>query len=78
MLLNLDGPCREPRRLIGALLRVDLGARIRVDHVAGRVQMEGRFWKHEVIAAIERQGYRLRGWEERPLSPRVMPGALAA
>ncbi len=68
----------ESRHLVGALLRVDLGARISVEPQNGRVHMEGRFWKHEVIVAIERQGYRLRGWEERPLSPRVMPGALAA
>lgn len=65
---NFRGPAEALTR---ALLQVDLGARIRSDAATGTIDMEGRFWKEEAIAAVRSLGCRLIRVEERALSPRV-------
>lgn len=55
-------------RLVQALLRVDLGARINVDASAGSVDIEGRFLMEDVVRAIETLGYRVLSVEPRPRS----------
>lgn len=62
------GGLRSEREIVDALLRVDLGARINVDAKAGRVRIEGRFWREDIVTAIERLGCSLDGIEERPRS----------
>lgn len=44
-------------RITGALLRLDIGARINFDLEAGLVRVEGRLRLDEALAAIERQGF---------------------
>lgn len=67
LVLEVSG-LRDGREVVDALLRVDLGARINVDTNAGRVRIEGRFWKEEVVTAIERLGCTLDRVAERPRS----------
>ncbi|OGT60271.1 MAG: hypothetical protein A3E01_15680 [Gammaproteobacteria bacterium RIFCSPHIGHO2_12_FULL_63_22] len=56
-------------RLVQALLRVDLGARINVDSSAGSIDIEGRFRREDVILAIEALGYFIVSIEAKPRSP---------
>ena len=60
----------KPRGLIGVLLDLDLGARIRLEGDQ-RVVVEGRLRKEDVVNAISGYGCRVEGVEERPLSPRL-------
>lgn len=49
--------------LVDALLRVDLGARIKPDPVAGTIDIEGRFRKEDVAEAVRRLGLHLARME---------------
>lgn len=55
-------------RLVQALLRVDLGARINVDAAVGSIDIEGRFLLEDVVRAIETLGYLVVSVEPRPRS----------
>lgn len=58
------------RALMEALLRIDLGARIQINALAGQIEVEGRFEKQDACTAIERMGLHLVRVEERPRSRR--------
>lgn len=58
------------RALMDALLRVDLGARIQINALAGEIEVEGRFDKDDACTAIERLGLHLARVQERPRSRR--------
>ena len=75
LLLEIDGLGDRPRPFVEALLRVDLGARIKQDIARGIVDIEGRFHKEEVLAALRALGCIPRRVEERPLSPKVLASA---
>ena len=62
LLRNLAGA----EGLVQALLRVDLGARINVDLSTGSLDIEGRFWKEDVIRAIEALGCYVISVESKP------------
>ena len=59
------------RDLVLALLGVDLGARINVDMAKQRIFIEGRFWKDDVVSAIELVGGHVASVNERPRSVRL-------
>lgn len=73
LVLEVDNLGNRARGLVDAILRVDLGARVKPDAVSGKVDIEGRFWKEDLIATLMEMGYRLTYVEERPLSPRLAP-----
>ena len=54
-ILDRDGM----RGIIGALLQLDIGARINFHLEAGVVRVEGRLGLDEAVAAIEGQGFRV-------------------
>jgi hypothetical protein len=74
LVLEVDDFGNRARALIDAALRVDLGARIKPDAERGKVNIEGRFCKEDVIATLKEMGYRLTHVEERPLSQRHASG----
>lgn len=47
------------RGITGALLRVDIGARINFDLEAGLVRIEGRLTVDDATEAIKREGFRV-------------------
>ncbi|MGH8085399.1 MAG: hypothetical protein ACREPV_09000 [Lysobacter sp.] len=69
LLFEVDGLGGRTRALVDALLRVDLGARVKLDATTGEVDVEGWFRKEDVSAAVLDLGYRLIRMEERPPSP---------
>lgn len=73
LVLEVDNLGSRARALVDAVLRVDLGARVKPNTESGKVDIEGRFWKEDVIATLMELGYRLAHVEERPLSPRHAP-----
>lgn len=70
LVLEVEGLDNRARTLVDAVLRMDLGARIKPDTISGKVDIEGRFWKEDVITAVQELGYRLTQVEDRPLSPK--------
>ena len=75
LLLEIDDLGNRSRALLDALLRIDLGARIKPDLGRGIVDIEGRFHKEDVLAALRTVGCGLRRVEERPLSPKFIANA---
>ena len=70
LLLEIEGLESVQRPVVDALLRLDLGARIRADTAHATLDIEGRFHQADVVALIHALGCRVRRVEERPLSPR--------
>lgn len=67
LLLSIDGLAPRSSELVEALLRVDLGARIQMDPTNGLVRVEGRFWKVEVLQALQTLGFSIEHVEEQVL-----------
>ena len=72
LLLEVENLTSVRHALVDALLRVDLGARIKTDATTGAVDIEGWFRREDVIAATTRVNGRLKQIVERPLSPRAV------
>jgi hypothetical protein len=70
LLLEIEGLERMQRPIVDALLRLDLGARIRADSANATLDAEGRFRKADVVALIHALGCRVRRIDERPPSPK--------
>lgn len=70
LLLEIEGLESVQRPIVDALLRLDLGARIRADTAHATLDIEGRFHQADVVALLHAQGCRVRRIEERPLSPK--------
>ncbi|RDZ29277.1 hypothetical protein [Lysobacter silvisoli] len=76
LLLKVDNLGERVRTLMDALLRVDLGARIKPDTARGAIDIEGWFRDEDVVAAVLGVGGRLSGVEVRPPTSKRL--ALAA
>lgn len=70
LLLEIEGLESVQRPIVDALLRLDLGARIRADTAHATLDIEGRFHQADVVALLHAHGCRVRRIEERPLSPK--------